>query len=59
MNVGFVLALAFGIGVVAGLRTFTAPAVTAWAAHLHWLNLSSSHLAFMGSVGRSLFSALA
>jgi len=49
MNVGFVLALAFGIGVVAGLRTFTAPAVTAWAAHLHWLNLSSSHLAFMGS----------
>jgi uncharacterized membrane protein len=32
MNVGFVLALAFGIGVVAGLRTFTAPAVTAWAA---------------------------
>jgi len=49
MNGGFVLALAFGIGVVAGLRTFTAPAVTAWAAHLHWLNLSSSHLAFMGS----------
>ena len=49
MNVGFVLALAFGIGVVAGLRTFTAPAVTAWAAHLHWLNLSGSHLAFMGS----------
>ena len=49
MNLGFVLALAFGIGVVAGLRTFTAPAVTAWAAHLHWLNLSSSHLAFMGS----------
>jgi uncharacterized membrane protein len=49
MNGGFVLALAFGIGLVAGLRTFTAPAVTAWAAHLHWLNLSSSHLAFMGS----------
>jgi uncharacterized membrane protein len=49
MNVGFVIALAFGIGLVAGLRTFTAPAVTAWAAHLHWLNLTSSHLAFMGS----------
>jgi uncharacterized membrane protein len=31
MHVGFVLALAFGIGLVAGLRTFTAPAVTAWA----------------------------
>ena len=49
MNLGFVLALAFGIGVVAGLRSFTAPAVTAWAAHLHWLNLSGSHLSFMGS----------
>ena len=49
MNVGLVLALAFGIGLVAGLRTFTAPAVTAWAAHLYWLNLSNSHLAFMGS----------
>lgn len=49
MNVGFVLALAFGIGLVAGLRTFTSPAVTAWAAHLYWLNLSGSHLAFMGS----------
>ena len=49
MNGGFVLALAFGIGFVAGLRTFTAPAVTAWAAHLYWLNLSNSHLAFMGS----------
>ena len=49
MNVGLVLALAFGIGVVAGLRTFTAPAVTAWAAHLYWLKISGSHLAFMGS----------
>jgi len=50
MNVGFVLALAFGIGIVAGLRTFTAPAATSWAAYLHWLNLSRSHLAFMASV---------
>jgi uncharacterized membrane protein len=49
MNLGFVVALAFGIGLVAGLRSLTAPAVTAWAAHLHWLSLSSSHLAFMGS----------
>ena len=49
MNVGLVLVLAFGIGVVAGLRTFTAPAVTAWAAHLHWITVSGSHLAFMSS----------
>jgi uncharacterized membrane protein len=50
MNSGFALLLAFGIGVVAGLRSMTAPAVLAWAAHLGWINLSSSPLAFMGSI---------
>ena len=49
MNSGFALLLAFGIGVVAGLRSMTAPAVVAWAAHLGWINLSGSPLAFMGS----------
>ncbi len=49
MNSGLVLLLAFGIGVVAGLRSMTAPAVVAWAAHLGWINLSGSALAFMGS----------
>jgi len=43
------LLLAFGIGVVAGLRAMTAPAVTAWAAHLAKLNLQGTLLAFMGS----------
>ena len=43
------LILAFGIGVVGGLRSMTAPAVVAWAAHLGWMNLSGSSLAFMGS----------
>jgi uncharacterized membrane protein len=47
---GFGLLLVFGIGVVAGLRSMTAPAVVAWAAYLGWINLSGSHLAFMGSV---------
>ena len=47
MNYIFVLAL--GIGLVAGLRSLTAPAVVAWAAHLGWLNLHGSSLAFMGS----------
>jgi len=28
-----------GIGIVAGLRTMTAPAVVAWATHLAWLDL--------------------
>lgn len=41
--------LAFGIGVVAGLRSMTAPAVVAWAAHLGVLRLDGTHLAFMGS----------
>jgi uncharacterized membrane protein len=27
----------------------SAPAIVAWAAHLGWINLSGSHLAFMGS----------
>jgi uncharacterized membrane protein len=49
MDSGFALLLALGIGVVAGLRSMTAPAAVAWAAHLGWINLSGSHLAFMGS----------
>lgn len=48
MNTGFVLALALGIGVVAGLRSLTAPAVVAWAAHWGWINLHGSPLAFIG-----------
>ena len=47
MNYLFVLAI--GIGIVAGLRALTAPAVVAWAAHLGWISLGGSHLAFMGS----------
>jgi len=34
---------------VAGLRSLTAPAVVAWGAHLGWLNLHGSPLAFIGS----------
>jgi uncharacterized membrane protein len=49
MNPGFALLLMFAIGVVTGLRSMTAPAVVAWAAHLGWINLSGSPLAFMGS----------
>ena len=41
--------LAIGIGIVAGLRSFTAPAVVAWAAHFGWLSLHDSPLGFMGS----------
>ena len=45
----YVFALALGIGIVAGLRSLTAPAVVAWGAHVGWLNLHDSPLAFMGS----------
>jgi uncharacterized membrane protein len=40
--------LALLIGVVAGLRTMTAPAAVSWAAALGWINLSASPLAFLG-----------
>lgn len=50
MNTSLILALAFCIGIIAGLRAFTAPAVVCWAAHFGWLNLHGSHLAFMGSM---------
>ena len=58
MNYVFVLAL--GIGIVAGLRSLTAPAVVALGAHLSWLNLHGSSLAFMGSTTAvAVFSLLA
>jgi hypothetical protein len=34
MNSGLALFLAFSIGIVAGLRSMTAPAIVAWAVHL-------------------------
>jgi uncharacterized membrane protein len=40
--------LALLAGVVAGSRTFTAPAAVSWAARLGYLNLDGSWLAFMG-----------
>jgi uncharacterized membrane protein len=50
MSSSHVLLFAFLIGVIAGLRALTAPAVTAWAAHLGWLNLHGTPLSFMGSI---------
>lgn len=44
-----VLLLALLIGVVAGLRAMTAPAVVAWAAVLQWINLSGTWASWMGS----------
>jgi uncharacterized membrane protein len=50
MSSSVVLALAFSMGIVAGLRSLTAPAIVCWAAYLGWLKLHSSHLAFMGGI---------
>jgi len=56
----YILALTFGIGFAAGLRSLTPPAVVGWAAHLGWLNLSNSALAFIGSlIAVIIFSLLA
>ncbi len=56
----YIFAFALGLGFVAGLRAFTPPAVVAWAAHLGWLNLHNSPLAFMGSIITAvIFSLLA
>jgi uncharacterized membrane protein len=53
-------ALAVVIGIVAGLRSMTAPAAVSWAAHLGWLDLRDSSLAFMGSTAVvAVFSLLA
>ena len=60
MNPSQVLLLAFLIGVIAGLRTMTAPVVVAWAANRHWLNLYQSPLALMGSTAAvAVFTVLA
>ena len=45
------LLLAFAIGIIAGLRSMTAPAVVAWAAYLGWIQLEGSPLSFMSSTG--------
>jgi uncharacterized membrane protein len=51
---------AFLIGVIAGLRSLTAPAVVSWAARLGWLHVENSWLAFLGFAATSyIFSLLA
>src|SRR6266446_7766252 len=51
MSASQALLLTFLIGVVAGLRSVTAPAVVAWAARRNWINLRNTSLFFMGSTG--------
>lgn len=44
-----VLLLALLIGVVAGLRALTPPAVVAWGAFLGWINLSDTWVSWLGN----------
>jgi uncharacterized membrane protein len=59
MNSGLALLLAFGIGVVGGLRFMTAPAVVAWAAHLGWIIFLALPWPSWGQLGPSASSLLA
>src|ERR1700759_2059821 len=43
-----IFALAFLIGIIAGLRALTAPTVVSWAARLGWLSLNGTWLSFLG-----------
>jgi uncharacterized membrane protein len=46
-----VLLLALLIGIVAGLRALTPPAVVSWAAYLGWLHLDHTWASWMGLLG--------
>jgi uncharacterized membrane protein len=60
MSASHVLLLAFGIGFIAGLRSFTAPAVVAWGARRGWIHLQGTALSFMGSrLAAAIFTILA
>lgn len=50
MTHALVLLMALLIGVVAGLRSLTAPAVVAWAAFLGWIDLHGTWASWMASI---------
>ncbi len=50
MTHALILLLALLIGVVAGLRSLTAPAVVAWAAYLTWVDLHGTWAAWLASI---------
>ncbi|QLL05474.1 DUF4126 domain-containing protein [Mycobacterium vicinigordonae] len=45
-----VLLLALLIGVVAGLRSLTAPAAVSWAVFLSWLNMTGTWASWVGNI---------
>jgi uncharacterized membrane protein len=60
MHALMLFALAVGIGIIAGLRSLTAPAVICWMAHLNVIHLDGTPFHFMASTaGVALFTILA
>jgi len=60
MSVYEVLALSFCIGILTGCRSIAAPAAVCWGAHLDWLHLQDSPLAFLQSkASLTIFTVLA
>ena len=49
MSTPVICLLILAIGFVAGLRSMTAPAAVSWGAHVGWLALKGSALAFLSS----------
>ncbi|MDM9627829.1 DUF4126 family protein [Rhizobium sp. S152] len=45
-----ILIFSLCLGITCGLRAMTPPAAVAWAAHIGWLDLSDTWLAFVGSM---------
>ena len=55
-----IILLSILMGIVAGLRTMTAPAAVSWGAWLGWIDVSQSSLFFMGSIWAvTIFTVLA
>ncbi len=50
MTHALILLLALLIGVVAGLRSLTAPAVVAWAAFIGWIDLHGTWASWLASI---------
>jgi len=59
MNTTSVLALAFAIGLICGLRSLTGPAVITLAAHWKWIDLHNSALSFLGSTAAVIVAIVA
>ncbi len=60
MTHALILLLALLIGVVAGLRSLTAPAVVAWGAYLGWIDLHGTWASWLGNIiAAVVFSVLA